>query len=172
MTVHTPPRDDDETSRPDPPETTGRRKLSATRTGPVTDPPASGPRDVKVLIVEDSAIVRERLVAMIGAMSRTLIIRQAGDGYQARELFQQDRPDAVILDIELPGINGMELLAQFKRAHPSCVVMVLTTYAFSEFRRRCAKLGADHFFDKASEFERLGDVLSDLQRLAAQEQVR
>jgi DNA-binding NarL/FixJ family response regulator len=53
----------------------------------------------------------------------------------------------------------MDLLAQFKREHPACVVMVLTTYAFKEFRQRCLALGADYFFDKSTEFERVTEVL-------------
>jgi DNA-binding NarL/FixJ family response regulator len=52
---------------------------------------------------------------------------------------------------------------QFKREHPACVVIVLTTYAFKEFRDRCTVLGADHFFDKSAEFERAIEVLGTLQ---------
>jgi YesN/AraC family two-component response regulator len=119
--------------------------------------PAASP--VKVLIVEDSPIVRERLAGLIADVRNVAIIGQAGDGFQAQALFRQHRPDAVVLDIQVPGINGMDLLAQFKREHPACVVMVLTTYAFKEFRQRCVALGADYFFDKSSEFERVTEVL-------------
>ncbi len=77
----------------------------------------------------------------------------------AQALFRQHRPHAVVLDIQVPGINGLDLLAQFKQEHPECVVMVLTTYAFKEFRQRCTALGADHFFDKSTEFERVTEVL-------------
>jgi DNA-binding NarL/FixJ family response regulator len=118
---------------------------------------------VKVLIVEDSLIVRERLVALVAGVRNVAIVGQAEDGFQAQALFRQHGPDAVVLDIQLPGINGMELLAQFKRERPTCVVMVLTTYAFKEFRQRCIALGADHFFDKSTEFERVPDVLETLQ---------
>ena len=114
---------------------------------------------VKVLIVEDSLLVRERLAAMIAEVRNVAIVGQAEDGFQAQALFRQHRPDAVVLDIQVPGINGMDLLAQFKREHPVCVVMVLTTYAFKEFRQRCVALGADYFFNKSSEFERVTEVL-------------
>jgi DNA-binding NarL/FixJ family response regulator len=114
---------------------------------------------VKVLVVEDSPIVRERLVALIGGLGNVSIVGQAEDGFKAQQLFRQHRPDAVVLDIQVPGINGLDLLAQFKKEHHECVVMVLTTYAFEEFRRRCAALGADHFFDKSTEFERINEVL-------------
>jgi DNA-binding NarL/FixJ family response regulator len=123
--------------------------------------PAAHP--VKVLIVDDALIFRERLVALMADLRNVAIVGQAGDGFQAQALFRQHRPDAVILDIQLPGVSGMDLLVQFKREHPACVVIMLTTYAFKEFRDRCTALGADHFFDKSAEFERAIEVLGTLQ---------
>ena len=137
----------------------------ARRQGPSLQPdPAAGAAGPaaplgRVLIVEDSLIVRERLVALIAALSNVTIIGQAEDGFQAQALFRQHRPDAVVLDIQVPGINGMDLLAHFKGEHPASVVMVVTTYAFKEFRQRCLALGADYFFDKSAEFERGIEVL-------------
>ena len=118
---------------------------------------------VKVLIVEDALIFRERLVALIADLRNVAIVGLAGDGFQAQALFRQHRPDAVVLDIQLPGVSGMDLLVEFKREHPACVVIVLTTYGFKEFRERCTALGADHFFDKSAEFERVIEVLGTLQ---------
>lgn len=118
---------------------------------------------VSVLVVEDSSIVRERLVCLISEVPNVAIVGQAEEGFKAERMFDQLRPDAVILDIQLPGIHGMELLARFKKAQPACVVMVLTIYAFPEFRQRCLAAGADHFFDKATEFERIPQVLNAMQ---------
>ncbi len=118
-----PPRRESPSLQPDP---------TACEAGPAASP-------VKVLIVEDSPIVRERLAALIADLRNIAIVGLAGDGFQAQALFRQHRPDAVVLDIQVPGINGMDLLAQFKREQPACVVMVLTTYAFKEFRQRCAR---------------------------------
>jgi DNA-binding NarL/FixJ family response regulator len=122
-----------------------------------------GASPVKVLVVEDSPIVRERLVALIAGLSNVSIVGQAQDGFKAQQLFRRHHPDAVVLDIQLPGINGLDLLAQFKKEQPACVVIVLTTYAFEGFRQRCAALGADHFFDKSTEFERVNEVLAAFQ---------
>lgn len=116
-----------------------------------------------MLVVEDSPIVRERLISLIGEVPNVAVVGQAEEGLKAAELFDQLRPDSVILDIQLPGINGMELLVRFKKAHPACVVMVLTTYAFKEFRHRCLAAGADYFLDKATEFERVPRVLRAMQ---------
>ena len=136
-----------------------RRGSQSAQPDPAACQAGSAARPVKVLIVEDSPIVRERLAGLIAGVRNVAIVGQTGDGFQAQALFRQHRPDAVVLDIQVPGINGMDLLAQFKREHPACVVMVLTTYAFKEFRQRCVALGADYFFDKSSEFERVTEVL-------------
>ena len=128
---------------------------------PCQTSPAASP--VKVLIVEDSPIFRERMAALIADLRNVAIVGLAGDGFQAQALFRRHQPDAVVLDIQLPGINGMDLLAKFKREKPTCAVMVLTTYAFKEVRERCIALGADHFFDKSTEFERVIEVLGTFQ---------
>lgn len=147
----------------------GGQPPASGRTNPAPLPASSGQsgtsagRPVTVLVVEDSPIVRERLISLIGEVPNVAIVGQAEEGLKAAELFDQLRPDSVILDIQLPGINGMELLVRFKKAHPACVVMVLTTYAFKEFRRRCLAAGADYFLDKATEFERVPQVLSAMQ---------
>ena len=137
-----------------------RRESPSIHPDPITREGGPAASPVKVLIVEDSPIVRERLVGLIADLRNVAIVGQVGDGFQAQALFRQHRPDAVVLDIQVPGINGMDLLAQFKREQPACVVMVLTTYAFKELRQRCFALGAEHFFDKSMEFERITEVLA------------
>lgn len=117
---------------------------------------------ITVLVVEDSVIVRERLVGLIEELPHEILVREAAEGHEARRLFERHRFDAVVLDLQLPGIGGLELLEQFKRDRPDCPVVVLTTYALDAFRQRCHQLGADHFFSKAHDFERVPEVLRDL----------
>lgn len=116
---------------------------------------------VTVLLVEDSAIVRGRLASLIGEQApAAVLVGEAGDGSQAMSLFRQHRPRAVVLDLHLPDISGLILLALFKKEHPTSVIIVLTNHSTVEFRQRCTALGADHFFDKSTEFERVPQVLA------------
>jgi DNA-binding NarL/FixJ family response regulator len=115
------------------------------------------------MIVENSEVVRTRLVELIARVPNVTIAALAENGLQAMALFAEHHPDVVVLDIELPGINGLKLLELMKREQPVCLVIVLTTYTFKELRQRCAALGADYFFDKPTEFERVADVLGALQ---------
>lgn len=127
-------------------------------------PPRAGGKPVRVLIVEDSSIVCERLAEFISSSRGVVLAGKADTGYRAREIFRRERPDAVILDLQLPDIDGMELITLFKAEDPGCVLVVLTTYGFEEFRQRCTALGADCFFDKSKEFERAVEVLEEMVR--------
>lgn len=112
------------------------------------------------MIVEDSAIVRERLAALVSRCPGVRLAGVAEDGLKALLMFSEHRPDLVLLDIELPGLNGLKVLEVLKRDHPSCRVVVLTTYAFAELRDHCTKLGADYFLSKSAEFDKLTAILT------------
>lgn len=124
--------------------------------------------NLSVLIVEDSEIVRSRLVRLLEAVGGVSIVGCADDGIKAMGLFAEHRPEVVLLDIELPGLNGFKLLEAFKRELPGTRVIVLTTYASAEFGQICARLGADYFLNKAREFGRVPQILAEM--LAALDQ--
>src|SRR5438105_4336343 len=115
----------------------------------------------KVFIVDDSPIVRERLVSMISELPDVQIIGQAGVPFDAIAAIEELKPDFVVLDISLPGGNGMQVLESIKSKKPAPQVIMLTNFAFEAYRRRCVQLGADYFFDKSNEFEKVMEVLRD-----------
>jgi DNA-binding NarL/FixJ family response regulator len=69
------------------------------------------------------------------------------------------KPDLVILDLQMPKANGLEILPLIKGLSSPPLVMVLTNYATTRHREACAKLGADYFFDKSREFEKAIEVI-------------
>ena len=115
----------------------------------------------KVFIVDDSPIVRERLVSMISELPAVQIIGQAGFAFEAIAAIEELKPDFVVLDISLPGGSGMEVLESIKGKTPAPRVIMLTNFAFEQYRRRCIQLGADYFFDKSNEFEKVMEILRD-----------
>jgi CheY-like chemotaxis protein len=117
---------------------------------------------LKVLVAEDSALIRERLAGLLSELPQVEIVGEASDGSSALRLFFVCRPRAVILDIQMPGPNGIEVLRQIKAEDRNCVVIILTSYQQPEFRGRCAEAGADFFFHKSTEFEKVLVVLNDL----------
>lgn len=117
---------------------------------------------LRVLIVDDSPIIRDRLSEFLSDLPNMALVGKAEDGRQGETLFRQHRPDLVILDIDLPEIGGLDLLSQFKAEDPACIVVMLTSYSFRQIRQRCKTLGADYFFEKAREFDKVTELLTGL----------
>lgn len=112
-----------------------------------------------VFIVDDSPVVRERLVTMISELPNVEIVGQADIAFEAIDSIRQLRPTFVVLDISMPGGSGMYVLETIKRERPGPTVIMLTNFAHDPYRRKCLQLGADYFFDKSTEFERVTEVL-------------
>lgn len=119
---------------------------------------------LRVMIVEDSPVVSERLAAQVGEVANVEVVALAPDAPAAKRLFRERHPDLLLLDIELPGASGLELLAHFKHQRPSCVIVMLSNYASGPFRLRASELGADFFFSKSDEFEHVTGVVESLVR--------
>lgn len=116
---------------------------------------------LKVLIVDDSAEVRAR-TALLLLCEGADVLAPAADGMQAVEQARQFAPDLVVLDIRMPRMSGLEVLPQIKQLEPAPIVAMMTNHDNSVYRSRCAELGADHFLHKATEFERLREIVADL----------
>ncbi|HSB80875.1 MAG TPA: response regulator transcription factor [Candidatus Methylomirabilis sp.] len=117
---------------------------------------------VRVLVVDDSEIVGKRVAALLSEFPEIELLDQVKDGLQAVERIRTLRPDAVILDIGLPGRNGIEILQDLKREKLAPLVIILTNYPYPQYQERCVKAGADFFFDKSIEFDRVPETLKQL----------
>lgn len=117
-----------------------------------------------VLVVDDSAVVRRRLCAMMAEDGRLLVVAEAGGALEGLYGFKTHHPDAVVLDLQMPGLNGLELLRRIKLTTPDCVVIVLTNYPPAAVRDECTRSGADYFLHKSTEFERVVAILGALAR--------
>ena len=124
---------------------------------------------MKVLIVDDSALISERLALMLGELDQVQVVGPAPDGETALRLFRDHRPDAVLLDLQMPGRSGIETLIEIRKQDKSSTVIVLTNYDFPEFRTACLGAGADFFLCKSAEFEHAIGIVRELtQRCAGQ----
>ncbi|MCI0696427.1 response regulator transcription factor [candidate division KSB1 bacterium] len=84
---------------------------------------------------------------------------QAQNASEAITAFQQLKPEVAILDIQMPDECGIAVLAYIKKESPQTTVIMLTNYPLPPFRKRCLEAGADYFFDKSTEFEKVIEVL-------------
>jgi DNA-binding NarL/FixJ family response regulator len=119
---------------------------------------------LKVFISDDSATVRERLVTMALDLPAIAVVGQAQDVPGSLHAIDQTRPDVVILDIRMPGGNGIEVLRRLKKMNPAPKVIMLTNFAYVQYRTKCAEAGADFFFDKSTEFDKLPQALEEVRR--------
>ena len=117
---------------------------------------------MKILIVDDSEIVRKRLKAMLSDITELENISQAEDLPEAISSFQKLNPEVVVLDIRMPGGSGIDVLRETKKGDQPPVVIVLTNYPYPQYRRKCMDAGADFFFDKSTEFDQMMAVLRRL----------
>lgn len=118
---------------------------------------------MRILIVDDSAIVRERLAAMMAQLSESIeLIGHAQDAQEAREAIECLKPDLVVLDIRMPAGNGIDVLREIKKETSGPVVLILTNYPYPQYRKTCMQAGADYFFDKSAEFGKIAEVLQKL----------
>ncbi len=117
---------------------------------------------MKVLIVDDSAIVQERLMSLFDDQKGIQIVGQAQNGIEALKFIKQHKPNAVILDIRMPGGNGIDVLQHIKQIDPSIKVIMFTNYPYSQYRKKCLESGADYFLDKSAEFNKIPEILNQL----------
>jgi len=117
---------------------------------------------MKVFIVDDSALVRERLIAMISEHPEIEITGQAENAQEATNSIRKLKPDVAILDIRMPGGNGIEVLRNIKKNSSAPTVIILTNYPYPQYRKKCMEAGADYFFDKSTEFQKIIEVLKKL----------
>jgi DNA-binding NarL/FixJ family response regulator len=118
----------------------------------------------KVFVADDSPMVRERLISLLGELPNVEIVGQTGAALEAIDSIRRLKPNAVVLDISMPGGGGMSVLETIKKEDQAPMVIMLTNFANEPYRRRCFQLGADYFFDKSNEFEKVIEVLGEPRR--------
>jgi DNA-binding NarL/FixJ family response regulator len=121
-------------------------------------------RKLRVLIADDSTFIRERLPAMLSDTHGIEVVGIADDGAEALNLARALNPDVVILDIRMPRMTGIEVLQKLKKDEAAPVVIMLTSYPYPQYREKCQEAGADFFFDKSTDFEKLFDLLKELRQ--------
>jgi DNA-binding NarL/FixJ family response regulator len=100
---------------------------------------------LKVFISDDSATIRKHLVTMALDLPGMDMVGQAEDAPGSLAAIRQTRPDVVILDIRMPGGNGIEVLREVKKMNPAPRVIMFTNYAHAQYREKCVEAGADFF---------------------------
>jgi DNA-binding NarL/FixJ family response regulator len=120
----------------------------------VKDPKGEAYMDsIRVLLVEDHTIVRKGLRALLEGESDIEVVGEAEDGRQALDQVQQLLPDVVLMDLGMPGLNGLEATRQIKRQFPKIRVVVLTMHTDEESVFQVLQVGASGYLIKQARTE-------------------
>jgi two-component system OmpR family response regulator len=119
---------------------------------------------VKVFLVEDSPLLLDRLLEDLGSSERIEVIGYADTEALALSTLRDVNCDAVVLDLQLKEGSGLGVLQALraKNANPRLQVIAFTNYASAFFRKQALHLGADFFFDKSRDYDRVCQVLDGL----------
>jgi DNA-binding NarL/FixJ family response regulator len=112
-----------------------------------------------ILIVDDNMCFVERMISLLDELDNVGYINVATDYDEASRMVSAERPDLVLLDINLPGKNGIQLLKQIRKNGNDCKVIMITNHADDFYRQQCRELGADHFLDKSNDFGKVPSII-------------
>jgi len=123
---------------------------------------------IRVLLAEDQAMMRGALAVLLDLEDDLEVVAQVDDGGAIVPTATESRPDVALLDIELPGMSGLEAAEQLREHLPTCRVVIVTTFGRPGYLQRAMAAGATGFLVKDGPVEGLADAI---RRVAAGETV-
>jgi DNA-binding NarL/FixJ family response regulator len=117
---------------------------------------------ITVLLVEDHAIVRQGLCALLNADGHFSMVGQARNGREAVEMAQTLLPDVILMDIAMPVLNGLEATRQILAANPAAKVLILSAHSDDEYVERMTAVGAAGFLEKQTSGEILTKAIREV----------
>ena len=117
---------------------------------------------MKVLLADDSKLILVRLQEMVSIYKQVEIVRSCSNGIDTLEALRTLKPDLAIVDIKMPGLSGLEVLNEIRK-EDKIVKFAILTFFSSEYHRQIAlQAGADYFFNKVEDFDKVSELVEDL----------
>ena len=91
---------------------------------------------IRVLVADDHTIVRKGLCALLDGDKEIEVVGEAENGREAIKKVEQVQPDIVLMDITMPGLNGLETTRQLKKRHPKMKILILSNYLTNQYYER------------------------------------
>src|SRR4030065_1876171 len=108
-------------------------------------------KPIRILLADDHTLVRAGICSLIKNMEGTEVIAEAGDGREALRLVRTHRPDVVLMDVAMPGLNGLEATARISKKFPHVRVIILSMYANEEYVLQALRAGAAGYLVKGAD---------------------
>jgi two-component system NarL family response regulator len=121
--------------------------------------PMADQAKVRVLVADDHPVVRHGIIANVKPQPDMIVVAEAGDGIEALALIKEASPDVVLLDLRMPRMDGLNVLAEMKIARLPCKVIIMTTFDSEEDVKRAMKAGARGYLLKDSTQEEILEAI-------------
>jgi len=125
---------------------------------------ASEGAGIRLLIADDQALVRGALGALLDLEPDLTVIGMASDGAEALRLAEELRPDVCLMDIQMPGMDGVEATRRVREASPTTRILIVTTFARPGYLRSALDAGASGFIVKDTPAEQLAEAVRRVHR--------
>ena len=103
---------------------------------------------IRILAVDDHPLVRQGIAGLVSIQPDMTLVGEASDGREAIQLFRMHRPDVTLMDLQMPGMNGVDAIIAIRNEFPDAKIIVLTTYAGDAQIIRALKAGAQAYLLK------------------------
>ncbi len=117
---------------------------------------------MRVLLADDSDLILERLQQTLSPDRRVEIVGTFKNGNETLAALRVLKPDLAIVDIKMPGLSGLEVLHQIRKEDSSLKFIILTFYSSDNYRNLAFRYGADYFFSKVDDFEKISLAVKEL----------
>src|SRR5271166_2449213 len=120
---------------------------------------STGSSQIRILAVDDHALVRDGIAGLVGVQQDMVVVGEASTGREAIQQFRMHHPDVMLMDLQMPEMNGIEALIAIRNEFPDAKVNVLTTYSGDVQILRALKAGAQGYLLKNTLHKELVDTI-------------
>ena len=119
-------------------------------------------RPTQVFIVDDSAPIRARLAQLVTSGGGVAVVGEAASANEAVTAILRVRPDSVLLDLNLMGSTGLDVMRRVRPKAPEIVFIILTNHFEPQYRDACMEAGARYFLDKSCDLDKVPHVIAEI----------
>ena len=117
---------------------------------------------MRVLLADDSVLILEWLQDTLGVNKQVEIVGSFKNGIDTLNALRNLKPDLAIVDFKMPGLNGLEVLKAIRKESKALKFIILTYYSLDNYRQAAMNAGADYFFSKVDDFEKVALVVKEM----------
>ncbi len=117
---------------------------------------------MKVLIADDSELILETLQEMLSRYGQVEIVASCKNGTDTLVAIQTMNPNLAIVDVNIPGMTGLDVLSEIRKENHTTTFIILTLYSSGYNRQLAMEAGADYFFSKEDDFEKIPIIVKEL----------